>query len=107
MTSSQVGRRVVLGIAAVALILLSVVPTRGIVRSSPDGTESPRREVSCGSVFVRTEWSRADKCEAQIMGRVAYIGMVVFAGFLVVLFSTLWLAFTSSKPRTTVASNNR
>lgn len=107
MTSSQVGRRVVLGIAAVALILLSVVPTRGIVRSSPDGSESPRREVSCGSVFVRTEWSKVDKCEAQIVGRVAYIGTVVFASFLVVLFSTLRLASTSPRAKATAATSNR
>lgn len=92
-TGGQVGRRVILGIAAVALILLSVVPTQGIV---PDRSES-LREVSCGSIFVRTEWSKVDKCEAQIMGRVGYIALVVLGALIAVMISTFALALTSSR----------
>lgn len=105
MTGREVRRRVALGIGAVALILLSVVPTQGI--DDPDRRGSSGREVSCGSIFVRTEWSRLDKCEAQIMGRVGLIGLVVLAAFVMILLCTIGLAFTSSRAISSRVPNDR
>ena len=104
MTGGRVRRRVILGIGAVALLLLSVVPTQGIV--DPDRRQS-EHEVSCGSILVRTEWSKVDKCEAQIMGRVAYLGLVVVAALIAILLSTLALALTSARAISRKGTNNR